>query len=516
MIKILLLSEFIINLVILLLYFMHMFQQNSYFTKKHFRWIFENKKRIITQYILILISFILTIFKYNIASFFILTFTIYYNLPKVKSKIPLKITNRIIRLFSTEFILIILFISINQIINYIYLKLFILNIISPFLCLLANLLNFPIDFIGKKKYINDAKKILDDMPDLIVIGVTGSYGKTSVKNYLYKTLSTKYEVLMTPKNYNTTLGVVKTIRENLKPFHQIFICEMGATNIGDIKEICDIVNPKIGIITAIGPQHLESFKSIDNIIKTKFELARSIKKNNGTIFLNFNNEYLCKQSLDVKTISYGINDESLDYNSYNLVSSSKGLSFKILDKSNKISEHVYQFNSKLIGKHNIINMTGAIAIANHLGIPLKNLIPSIRDIQSVEHRLKVIPKGKLTIIDDSYNSNPISSKSALDCLSDFEGTKIIVTPGLIELGNNEKKYNFELGQYISSICDYAYLVGKKNSKILIDGILSKGFNKDRIFIVNTPQEAINQISNLQIKDNITILLENDLPDNYNK
>ena len=121
----------------------------------------------------------------------------------------------------------------------------------------------------------------------------------------------------------------------------------------------------------------------------------------------------------------------------------------------------------------------------------------------------------MTIIDDSYNSNPISSKSALDTLAEFEGTKIIVTPGLIELGDDEIKYNFEFGQYMTNICDYIFLVKSNSAKAILDGINSTSFNKDKIFNVNTPQEAVEYISRMNINDKITVLLENDLPDNYN-
>ena len=154
--------------------------------------------------------------------------------------------------------------------------------------LIADIVNKPINHMINKKYINEAKKIINGMPNLIVIGVTGSYGKTSTKNFLYKLLSSKYNVLMTPKNYNTTLGVTMTIRNELKATHEIFICEMGATRVNDIKEICDIVKPKYGIITSVGPQHLESFKTIENVIKTKFELADSIPQE-GLVLLNYDN-----------------------------------------------------------------------------------------------------------------------------------------------------------------------------------------------------------------------------------
>lgn len=507
--------EYIINLVVLLTFHMHMFQLNSYFLKKHLRWIKNNYTKIILQDLVIIFPTLLLVFynsKTSVVAVLILAFSIFYNFPKKKAKIAFKFTNRVKRMFITEVILILLTFTTNKNGNFIFIKLCILNIISPIIALIANFINSPIENSGKKYYINQAKKILKDMPNLLVIGVTGSYGKTSVKNFLTKTLSSKYEVLTTPKNYNTTMGVVKTIRENLKPIHQIFVCEMGATNIGDIREICDIVKPKIGIITSIGPQHLESFKTIDNIIKTKFELVDSVKENGGVTFLNYNNEYLARRDIKGNVLTYGINNKNLDYNSYNLTSSSRGLSFTLLDKN---SNKEIEFKTKLIGKHNVINLTVAISVANYLGIPLDKLVYSVREIKSVEHRLQLISHGNFTIIDDSYNSNPISSKSALDTLAEFEGTKIIVTPGLIELGNDEKKYNFEFGKYMTNICDYIFLVNSKSAKSILDGIHSTNFNKNKVFNVNTPQEAVECISKMTINDKITVLLENDLPDNYN-
>ncbi len=496
--------ELITNLILLLLFYMHMFQLNSYFIKKYANWMKTNAKKILLKSISVLIPTLILLLNNNIASIIsiiILAISIFTNLPKSKAKIPLKFTNRVIRMSITEAIIIILICVISN--NYITLG--ILNIIAFCICIIANIINYPIEYGIRKYYINDAKKILKNMPNLTVIGVTGSYGKTSVKNFLVKTLSAKYEVLTTPKNYNTTMGVVKTIRENLKPIHQIFICEMGATKIGDIKEICDIVNPKLGIITSIGPQHLESFKNIDNIIKTKFELYDSVSKNGGITFLNYDNEYIAKQNKP-NIITYGINNEKLDYNAFNLKSSSDGLSFSIKD---------IDFKTKLIGRHNIVNITGAIAVANHLDISLDRLVSRVREIKSVEHRLQLISRGNLNIIDDSYNSNPVSSKLAIDTLSEFEGTKIIVTPGLIELGADGEKFNFEFGEYMCDVCDYIFIVNSTISKYILNGINSKKFRQDRIFMVNSPQEAVAQITKFNLNDKATVLLENDLPDNYN-
>ncbi len=380
--KIVIIVEYVINLILLLIFSMHMFQLNSYFFKKHMHWMKKNIKKVVLQVLLVLIPSGLLLINNivtDIVAIVILGISIFYNIPKGKSKISLKLTSRVKRMFITELILIVIGILIFGIDKFIWQKLAILNILSPIICNIVNLINSPIEYMVRKWYINDAKKILKSMPNLTIIGVTGSYGKTSVKNFLDKTLSSKYEVLITPKNYNTTMGVVKTIRENLKPTHQIFVCEMGATKLGDIKEICDLVNPKIGVITSIGPQHLESFKSIENVIKTKFELADSVKANNGVVFLNYNNEYIAKQNLDMKVIKYGVENKDLDYNAYNLMSSSNGLTFKLLDKDNNNKE--IEFKTKLIGKHNIINITAAIAVANYLGINIEKTVPKIREIR---------------------------------------------------------------------------------------------------------------------------------------
>ncbi len=492
----------VINLLLLLNFYMHMFQLNSYFFKKYLFWIKGNIKKVFIRNSLALLSLIILFNNdiVNIISIIILICSIIINIPKSKAKIPLKYTSRVIRMIITELVIgAIIYIIWPNIIT-----LIILNIVCIFLCVLANTINYPIEYLVRKYYINDAKKILNNMPNLIVIGITGSYGKTGVKNYLSKTLGVKYNVLATPKNYNTTMGVVKTIREELKPIHEIFICEMGATKLGDIKEICDIVKPKFGVITSIGPQHMQSFKTIDNVIRTKFELYDAVKNNNGITFLNFDNEYIAKQNKD-HIITYGIDNKKLDYNAYNLVSSQNGLEFTIKD---------IQFKTKLIGKHNVENLAAAIAVANHLGVPIEKLVPKIREIKSVEHRLELISRDGFNIIDDSYNSNPVSSKSALDTLNEFDGTKIIVTPGLIELGDKEEEYNKEFGEYMTDICDYIFIVNSTVSKYILEGINIKKYNKDRLFIVNSPGEAIKKISNMNL-NSVTILLENDLPDNYN-
>lgn len=501
---------YIINLIFMSTYHLHMFQLDSYKVKKHFKWMRTNVKTIILRCIFLIVAVIIQTINPSLIFISILfaTANIIINIDTKKAKIGLKITKRVQRQIATM-IIIVAAITVCPISTY-SIKICIIDILVPFLVLLANFINKPMEKAFQRHYINSAKKILQQHKELIVIGVTGSYGKTSMKNYLYKLLCNKYDVLITPKNYNTTLGVVKTIREELNATHQIFICEMGATKLNDIKEICDIVKPQYGIITSIGPQHLESFKSIENIIKTKFELADAVKQNNGKVFLNCTNEYISSNAEKYDYISYGAEDKNnkIQYNAYDIFSDEKGVHFSI----NNFEE---KFTTEILGKHNSINLAGAIAVADYFKVPHKEIIKQVKSIKSVEHRLELIKNGEFLIIDDSYNSNPVSSKSAIDTLADFEGTKILVTPGLIELGNQENKYNFELGEYAAKKCDYIFLVGKNHSKPIYEGIKSTEFDMNKVVIVDKPEQAVNKARELDITGTRIILLENDLPDNYN-
>lgn len=500
--------EFVINFILITRYYLHMFQLNSYQLKKNWLWMKQNKVEVILKIAIVLISLLLMLFRGGLyASIVIMLLGIYLSIEKKKAKIPLHYTSRIIILILTLviFVSVLGFFSHNANLLLVYLAL--INILVPLLIVICDFIDKPIQTIRNNRYIHEAKKIIDSSPNLIVIGVTGTYGKTSVKNYLARILSSKYQVLVTPKNYNTTLGVVKTIRENLKATHQVFICEMGATRVGDIKEICDIVKPQYGIITSIGPQHLSSFGSVDNILKTKFELADSLKERNGTLFVNYSNEYIQKYMKPKdKEITYGEGDSRLDYSVNNINSSPNGIYFKVNNED-------LEFKTKIIGKHNAINLSGCIAIARTLGVPDQDIQMQIRNLENVEHRLNIIKRGSLTIIDDAYNSNPISSKSALDTLNEFNGTKILITPGLIELHDQEYKYNFEFGEYAADICDYVYLIGEHAIPIR-DGLLNKNYDSSHIFVSDRPENAMKMISKLNVSGEKIVLLENDLPDNY--
>ena len=512
---ILLLMAFAVNFTMLCLYYLHMFQLNSYKPHEQLKWLKGNfLPAVVGRNLGGIVTIPLLLFCGLVGqgiSFVLLAVSAYLNRPK-KAKKPLVYTNRIKRMLITLGVLLCFIVTAAALLGQSWINGLLLPVAQFFaslLVLLANLINRPIEQSINNWYINDAKQMIRDMPDLKVIGITGSYGKTSVKFYLNKLLSAKYNVLMTPESFNTTLGVVRTIRSSLKATHEIFICEMGAKNIGDIQEICDIVKPNYGIITSIGPQHLESFKSIDNVIKTKFELADAVPQD-GIVFLNNDNEYIRKQKRAKKTVTYGIEETDSDYQAYGIQVSSKGSSFKMT-----VDGTDYAFQTRLIGAHNVLNIAGAIAAAHTLGVPMTDLVRQVKALESVPHRLQLIKGNQALIIDDAYNSNPSGAKAALDTLSAFEGFKILVTPGMIELGEKQDECNHTFGTQAASVCDYVVLVGERQTKSIYNGLTDAKYEPNKIIVAPNLQEALKSVENIKTGGlQKIVLLENDLPDNY--
>ncbi|MEE3494430.1 MAG: UDP-N-acetylmuramoyl-tripeptide--D-alanyl-D-alanine ligase [Butyrivibrio sp.] len=389
----------------------------------------------------------------------------------------------------------------------------------PLVVALANLINKPIENRINQWFIDDAKRILKEHQGLRIIGVTGSYGKTSVKYYLTTLLSEKYRVLMTPESYNTPMGIVRTIREKMVPTHEIFVCEMGARHLHDIKEITDIVHPDDGILTSIGYQHLETFHSLENIVSTKYELldavdekekAEGAQKGKHLKFANGDNEIIMANMKYKDAITYGVS-EGCDYRVSDISVTGAGTTFNVTTPEGETSE----FSTKLVGRHNVENIAGAIAVAASFGVPMNKLRMAVRRIQPVPHRLELVRHGSVAILDDAYNSNPNGAKVALETLALFENSvKILVTPGMVELGAKEDEYNEEFGKQAAAVCDYIILVGEKQTHAIKKGALGAGFAEDKLFVKNSLTEATQLMYELEAGREKVILLENDLPDNY--
>ena len=278
----------------------HFFQLNSYRFDTHTKWIRENSRKYLTHNIISVLMLIAVFIPMKpVVKSVILEVLFIISLPTEKpkkAKKPLVYTPRVKRMLFTTLLVVLAVLVPTTIVGlttahetYALCAMVVIYALSPFIILLSNLINKPVELSINQYYTNDAKKMLKSCPNLKIIGITGSYGKTSVKYYLTTLLRSKYNVLMTPESYNTPMGVVKTIRGSLKATHEIFICEMGAKWVGDIKELCDIVHPHHGVITSVGPQHLESFKTLDAVKNTKFELADAVE-GKGMLFLNGDDE----------------------------------------------------------------------------------------------------------------------------------------------------------------------------------------------------------------------------------
>lgn len=497
---------------------MHMFQLNGYKNDEHINWI---KKNLRQQWLLgfglvlgaLRIIFPLLVLDILIYLTLLLDILVYRAMRRLNTKKKLVYTARVKRMIVTILVIVGVIVTLTAVFFGIGPMTGVLMVlVSAQWCLnlVANVINHPIEKAISRYFINDAKRMLSETPNLTVIGVTGSYGKTSMKFFLQTLLQSRYNVLVTPGNYNTPLGVTITVRNQLKPSHEIFICEMGARRVGEIKEVCDIAHPDHGIITSVGPQHLETFFSMENIQKTKFELADALPEG-GMLFLNGDNAYIQEKAAEypAKTFYYA-EKEGEGYQAKEISVSQFGTEFTVCAPTGEEE----RFQMKLIGAHNVINVVGAIAVANRLGIPLKELKIPVRRIQPVEHRMQMREHGLVTVIDDAYNSNPIGSKAAVETLAMFDGIRILITPGMVELGDQEREYNYKFGTYAADCCDYILLVGKKHTEPIREGVLSKGFPEEKCLVYDRLEDAVSYAYAIKGQGHKYILLENDLPDNY--
>lgn len=500
---------------------LQMMQQNSYRNNRYFKWWKTNNNyasisRITDLAMLLLL--ISTFPQYVTTPIVIIVFLVKsIALFKKKYKKPLVFTKRVWRLFTTMSVFSLLFLAgafVGSGMNPVSLPLCItlLAVLSWIVLTFSNWAMVPVEKAINNMYVNDAKQMLAQMPDMKIIGITGSYGKTSTKHYLNRILSEQFDVLMTPGSFNTPMGVVRTVREMMKPYNNVFIVEMGAKQLGDIKEICDIVHPEIGIVTAVGEQHLESFKSIENVQRTKFELVEALPEN-GFAVLNDDFEYVANRPVEsVKAYRYAVqNTKNAAYTAKNIEYSEYGTRFTVAGEGREL-----ELNTKLVGECNISNLMAAVIVAMKLGVSDDKIRFAVSKIEQVEHRLNMKrTPGGVTIIDDAFNSNPDGSRMALDVLSRMtKGKRIVVTPGMIELGDKQAYHNCRFGEHIAETCDVAIIVGQYNRDAIVEGIRKSGkFDENNLLIVDSFAEAQTRLATI-LKAGDTILYENDLPDTF--
>ncbi len=442
----------------------------------------------------------------------------------VNAKIPLKKTKRLVRLCITQMLLISL-VTFGLLILLDYLAFLVgdevvavlrfslicgLPMLIPYLLVVANGINQPFERLVKRYYVDIAVNKLKKA-NVIKIGITGSFAKTSVKEILKTILSQKYRVLATPESYNTPLGIALTVKQ-LDSTHDVFIAEMGARSKGDIKELVNIVKPKYGALTGINNQHLESFGDIENTKNTKYELFENLGKD-GVAFFGIDNENSKELSQRYQGEKYftGLTGEDNFVTATDISTTAKGVSFNLHIKG----EQPVQCFTTLLGKHSVRNICLASAIAYKIGLTPAEIVTGINRIQSIGHRLELLPNNKnIVIIDDSYNSSVDGFNASLQVLDDFEGRKIVVTPGLVELGKDEGLANFEMGKELAKHVDLVIIIGKHNAVMLINGLVEGGMDRENIKFAKSLNKG-NMLLNAIMKEGDVVLFENDLPDNYN-
>ena len=503
---------------------LQMLQQNWYNTdNRYLKWLKNNfHKAILWLEIPLLIVFLPIDSEVKIIILDLILFSLSYlyykrNL-KEQTKIKLVVTMRIKRLLLT----ILLIYLIPLVCTYMVYKniwlciqlIIIMNFLTYIVVMIANIINMPIEKMVFLHYKKQAVTKLKNMNNMSVIGITGSYGKTSSKNILYDVLNVKYNVFKTPKNFNTTYGLINSINNYLDKFNDYFIAEMGAFKQGEIKELCDLVHPRYGIITIIGTAHLESFGSQENIMNGKFELIESLP-HDGIGILNMDDPYQQKYKLKnkCKILWISTKNKNADLYGTNIKITKDGTTFDCIFKGDKKK---YHFETCLLGEHNVYNILAAILLGYNLGIKIDRLQAAVSRIEPIEHRLQLRKyQNDITIIDDAYNSNPIGSKMALDVLNLMDGKHIVVTPGMIELGKEQYNSNFQFGRQISKVADFVILVGVAQTKPILDGLLKENYDSQKIFIINDVKEAFKIIKE-KADDKAFVLLENDLPDIFNE
>lgn len=452
---------------------------------------------------------------------------------KVEAKKPLVYTARAKRVFGLAVLLLVGLAVVSATVgaeNRWRVAVFLLSEVAVITLTVANLLIYPLERAINGAYLRSARKRIKTLRPK-VIGITGSYGKTSTKYILHGILSQKFHTLMTPDSYNTPMGVTKVIRGELTEKHEVFIVEMGAYRRGDIRELCELASPEIGVLTAVGPQHLERFKSVENIAKTKYELIESLPPDGLAVF-NCDNAIcaeLADKTDDKRVVRYAVDAEKAELTASNIRHTDAGLTFTVHCHAEERGGQApalqvdgeIEIRTQLLGRHNVSNILAATSVALACGMALEEIRDAIAKVEPVPHRLQLSAgAGGVTIIDDSFNANPVGAKAALEVLDDFGrdangGKKVLVTPGMVELGEQEYEENRRFGERAAAVCDRVILVGPSRTTPILEGLKTANYPSEQVSVAVNLAEVKNYLAKL-LKPGDVVLFENDLPDNYNE
>lgn len=449
-------------------------------------------------------------------------------------KKPLRLTGRVKRLLGASFVLTVIVLAglfayvyeINA--DYFAGQVLVLNVLGLFVFLIApmmlaggNIMMYPVEAFFRGRFIHSARQVMQQL-NPTVIGITGSYGKTSTKRFVEEILNGRYKVYATPKSYNTLMGICLAINNDLKDDYSTdyFIVEMGAYIRGEIERICQLTPPQIAILTALGPQHLERFGTVENIVEAKYELVKNLPPD-GVVVFNWDNPHIrgmmtrnYPQTRIGVSQTLALEDAPADvrFVATDVSESLTGLRFTVHDRSTGES---MAYETNVVGIHNVSNILLAVAVGVQQGMNMREIGMRVRALKPAESRLtQQVTASGITIINDAYSANPEGVVSALRVLGLHDtGRRVLITPGMVELGTLQETENYKLGQLSATYATDIILVGRGQTRPIYDGLQNVNFDESRLQVVDELRQAMAWIEqNLKAGD--TVLFLNDLPDTY--
>jgi len=371
----------------------------------------------------------------------------------------------------------------------------------------------PIETMIQEGFKREARQRLRERPDLTLVGITGSYGKTSTKFIVAELLRQKYNVYATPSSYNTPMGLCLAINEDLKPDHQALVLEYGIRYPGDMDELCDIAEPHVSVVTTIGVAHLDTMGSVDAIAEEKSKLVERTRSDGPTV-LNVDDDRVDAMAEQANGPVWRISatgNPDADIAARNVHYDTSGTSFRVRDDTGTEAP----VHTRLLGPHNVTNVLLAMAVGRSMGLRLRQMAHAAKRIEPVEHRLQLREEGDVTIIDDAFNSNPVGARNAVEILGQMDGgRRVIVTPGMVEMGERQWAENKTLGGHIAEHgIDLAILIGDEQTEAIREGLTEAQYPEERVKVFSSLFEAQDFLKQT-LRSGDVVLYENDLPDQY--
>ena len=344
-----------------------------------------------------------------------------------------------------------------------FFALFITFVFNFFTVIIPVILAYLISMFIEKMLFNgfkmQAKKKIEAMQDMTVVGITASYGKTSIKNFIAHLLAKKYRVYATPRSVNTFGGVLKDINEDLPEDTEVYVVEMGARGEGDIAEIATFVNPQYVVVGKIGPAHIEYFKTLENIRNTKMEIVQSDRLKEAWIHESAKvkpTEHIHQFGDDVKDVEATL----------------EGTGFTL---------DGVRYNANVLGAFNAMNLAAAVKVAKALGLSDEEIQKGLQTLEPVAHRLQRIDAGGKVILDDSFNGNIDGMMASFELAGSYPGRKVVITPGLVEVDDD---LNIQIAKKANEIFDLVVVTGDLNYPIFKEYVdpakLKKLISKDKM------------------------------------